>query len=63
MGELYLDQIDRIIMQEYERRLVADCPEEPESIVAELLDGRHFPAYGRQDDFSPDSDFVSIRRR
>jgi hypothetical protein len=63
MGELYLDQIDRIVMREYERRLAADCPEEPEGIVTELPAGQDFPAYDRQDDFSPDSDFIVARRR
>jgi hypothetical protein len=36
MGELNLDQIDRIIMQEYERRHDASCLEEAEKVIEDV---------------------------
>jgi hypothetical protein len=63
MSELYMDRIDRILLQKYEEGHAKNCLEEIEKVIKNLESGRAVAESGRSVDLSPDNDFLDSCRR
>jgi hypothetical protein len=63
MGELYLDNIDIALMQEYERRRDRRCFKETGKAVKNLQPGQRVPAHRLRRKLSPDKNFAIVHKR
>jgi hypothetical protein len=63
MGELYLDQIDRILLQQYEEGLSGNCLEAVKKVVDSLDTERKIITRRRQVGLSPDDHFLNSCKR